>query len=642
MIKRYFTPEGLLKDVFHSYEYRVEQLSMAEAVMRSIEKKSTLIVEAGTGVGKSLAYLIPICSAVLDGQIQRAIVSTYTKALQRQLVEKDLPLIKENLMPDVTYRLCLGSENYLCKRRLSIAVDTGNVDIFEEDDFKRLLKWKETTEEGLLLELSPPLSLWKKVCRESDLCHGRDCTFFDECLYQKAKRMERQSHILVANHHLLFTHIATGWNVLPEFDAIVFDEAHEIEDVATDYLGMEISNTVLRYILDSIVSPRGRGYLMRLKKIEASKIKEITDIVGRLRNDGERFFNTLSMTIDSGRAKKLTINRQLISLKNDLSDALQELEQSLRQIGINHDYTEEWKDLRAMADRCRSFRDTMDIIIEQPLEEHVYWASVEGRKIRAIATPIELGGILNAQLFQIIDRVVLTSATLTVEGSFGYLKERLGIEDAETLCLMSPFEYEKQVCLYIPDNIPDPQDDGYIEVISNEINRIIEHTGGRTLLLFTSYSMLDSIAERINMEKIRILRQGDRDSYALIEEFKRTERALLLGTYTFWQGIDIPGDALQCVVITKLPFSVPTDPVVEARMEALLKKGMDPFYSYQVPDAVIKFRQGFGRLIRTSEDSGLVAILDSRILKRRYGLTFLKSLPRMRIIKDLSEYYVPF
>jgi ATP-dependent DNA helicase DinG len=427
--------------------------------------------------------------------------------------------------------------------------------------------------------------------------------------------------------------------VLPEFDTIVFDEAHEIEDVATDYLGLEVSNTVLKYILDGIVSPKGKGFLMRLKEIEASRIEEITEIVGRLRISGERFFNSLSMSIDSGRAKKLTINEQLISLKNDLSDELQELEQSLRQISIDHSDTEECKDVRTMADRCRSFRDTMDIIIEQTLEEHVYWASMEGRKIRAVATPIDLGAMLNAQLFQIIDRVVLTSATLTVEGSFEYIKDRLGIEDAETLYLESPFEYEKQVCLYIPDNIPDPQDDGYIDAISTEINRIIDHTGGRTLLLFTSYSMLDGISQRINREKIRILRQGDGDSYTLIEEFKRTEKALLLGTYTFWQGIDIPGDALQCVVITKLPFSVPTDPVIEARMESMVKRGLDPFYSYQVPNAVIRFRQGFGRLIRTSEDRGLVAILDSRILKRQYGLTFLKSLPRMRIIKDLSEYY---
>ncbi|NOY64829.1 MAG: helicase c2, partial [Nitrospirae bacterium] len=465
--------------------------------------------------------------------------------------------------------------------------------------------------------------------------------FFDECFYQRAKRLERQSHILVANHHLIFTHIASGWNVLPQFDAIVFDEAHEIEDVATDYLGLEISNTVLRYILDSIVSQRGRGYLMRLKEIEASRIEEIADIVGRLRSDGERFFNSLAMTIDSGRAKKLTISEQLISLKNELSGELNKLVESIGHICTEQGDTEECRDLKAMADRCHSFRETMDVIIEQTLDEHVYWASVEGRKIKAIATPIELGAVLNAQLFQIIDRVVLTSATLTVKGSFEYLKDRLGIKDAETLCLKSPFEYEKQVCLYIPDNIPDPQDDGYIDAISAEINRIIEHTGGRTLLLFTSYSMLDSIAERINRGKIRILRQGDRDSYSLIEEFKQTERALLLGTYTFWQGIDIPGDALQCVVITKLPFAVPTDPVVEARMDALERRGQDPFYSYQVPNAVIRFRQGFGRLIRTSEDSGLVAILDSRILKRRYGLIFLKSLPRMRIINSLSEYYAP-
>ena len=636
-MEQYFNPDGLLREVFPRYEYRKEQLRMARAVMDSLTYGKTLIVEAGTGVGKSMAYLVPLCLALLEGTIERAVVSTYTKALQRQLVEKDLPRLKETLFPSITYHLCLGSENYLCKRRLRIAVETGNVDIFEEEEFNRLLEWLKDTESGLLLELSPPVSLWRKVCRESDLCHGRACGLFSECHYQHSKRMERQSGILVTNHHLLFTHIASGWNILPGFDAIVFDEAHEIEDVASDYLGLEVSDTALKYMLDSLLSRRGKGYLARLKDLDRTSLGKITTVMEQIRQQGHSLFSLISREIDDGyRTRKLTLDDRYSALKETLVNEMGELSRELYELGRKYSDTEEGKDLRILADRFRYFAETLDAIVEQTHEGYVYWVTQEGRKTKAVATPIEMGQLLNAQLFQVIERVVLTSATLTVEGSFEYIRERLGIESADTLCLDSPFEYERQVSLYIPEDIPDPKDDGYIDAVSAEINSIVSCTEGRALILFTSYSMLEEVSRRIKGQGLNILKQGDADSYSLIEEFKSHGNSLLLGTYTFWQGIDIPGDALRCVVITKLPFSVPTDPVVEARMEALTRRGGDPFYHYQVPNAVIRFRQGFGRLIRSYSDSGLVAVLDSRVLKRRYGQVFLKSLPRVRVIKSLS------
>ncbi len=635
IINLYFGHKGKLSREIPQYEFRDEQYQMAEAVMEALRTESNLIVEAGTGVGKSLAYLVPLLHSVETGGIERAVVSTYTKTLQRQLVEKDLPLLTERLFPDISYALCLGSENYLCLRRLNITHNHGLFEVFEENDFVRLLKWAESTESGLYQEITPPHTLWRKVCREPDLCHSRDCRFFNECFYQLARTRERASQVLVVNHHLLFAHISTGWNILPEFETIVFDEAHEIEGVASDYLGVEVSNTGLKHLLDSIISPRGKGLLKRLKESDPMTISELSAIVERLRMQSERFFQTVSDYLSGEKTKRIRRHEPL-PFVDILSEHLDALEQSLREVGRGYADEEEGKDLKSLADRCRAHIESLGIILNQELDGYVYWAGSEGRRIMLSATPIDVGDLLRINLFQAIRPVILTSATLSVRGSFSYIQERLGIDETETLILTSPFNYKENVLLYIPSHIPEPRDKEYIDSVTREIEKILNFTGGRTLVLFTSYSMIEQVFDNITVKDLTILKQGDADSYTLIERFKRLDKAVLFGTYTFWQGIDIPGDDLQCVVITKLPFAVPTDPIVEARMESLLAKGTDPFYAYQVPQAVITFRQGFGRLIRTATDRGIIAILDSRILQKPYGKIFLESIPEVRFTTDLK------
>ncbi|HDO35477.1 MAG TPA: helicase c2 [Nitrospirae bacterium] len=629
----YFGTGGSLSSCLDGYEYRPEQHEMAEKVLSALRGENHLIVEAGTGVGMSSAYLIPLIEHVSGGSAGRVVVSTYTKALQRQLVEKDLPFLKENLFPDIGFALCLGSENYLCLRRLDISRQHGLFDPGDEGEMRDLLEWSESTDTGLYMEISPSFSLWSKICREHDLCHGRDCRFYDGCPYQRAKDRERKSRILVTNHHLFFAHIASGWNVLPGFETVVFDEAHEVERVASDYLGVEVSNTKLRYLLDSILSKKRKGLLARLSWLDDGRFSGIAAIVERVRGQGERFFADVAVWLGQDKAKRIRSKGQFVDIITEHLDTLRAEIYKLYDAALDK---EEKKDIHAIEERCRVFIDSMETVLEQGLEGYVYWTEVDGRKTRLSATPIEPGGILRPQLFEVVSPVILTSATLSVRGSFSYIKDRLGLEEADTMLLESPFAFREQMLLYLPGGLPMPGADDYDEGIYREVERILGLTGGRTLVLFTNYAMLNRVCGLMRLKGISVLKQGEADSYTLINRFKADGHSVLFGTYTFWQGVDIPGDDLQCVVITKLPFSVPTDPVVEARMEALSEEGKDPFYSFQVPQAIITFKQGFGRLIRTARDHGIVAVLDSRIKRRAYGRAFLESIPEVEIVRDMD------
>ncbi len=632
-IKTCFHGTGPIASCFVNYEDRPQQLEMAGAIMNALLEDRHLIVEAGTGVGKSLAYLIPIIKHFKSEDTQRVVVSTYTKTLQRQLVENDLPFLKEHLFPELRYTLCLGSENYLCLRRLALSRQHGLFEAREEDNLSELLSWASDTETGLHMEIALPLKIWSKVSRESDLCHGRDCRFYNKCFYRKAKVVERKSQILVTNHHLFFANMASGWNVLPEFEAVVFDEGHEIERVASDYLGVEASNTRLYYLLNSIHSHRKKGILLRLGSLDAGRLSEIAALTERVRQQGERFFENVSEWLDGRKSIRVRRKGQFMDIITEHLDALREEIGNLADTTVSE---EEKRDLKAIEERCRAFIQSLRITVNQELERYVYWAEVDGRRTRLVATPVETGSILREHLFDVISPVIITSATLSVRGSFSYISGRLGLEGTETLSLSSPFNYKKNVLLYIPENNTDPRADDYIPGITGEIEKILAVTGGRTLVLFTSYGMIEQVLKRIKLKGLRVLRQGDADSYSLIEAFKALDNTVLFGTYTFWQGIDIPGNDLQCVVITKLPFAVPTDPVVEARMEAISARGEDPFHKYQVPQAIITFKQGFGRLVRTATDKGIVAVLDTRIKRKAYGRAFIDSIPDVEITADIE------
>jgi ATP-dependent DNA helicase DinG len=618
--------DDILAPHLAGYESRPGQQQMADAVRETVEGGGRLIVEAGTGTGKSFAYLVPLAEHVLAEET-RAVVSTYTKALQRQLIEKDLPLLKEKVFGPLRFALCLGSDNYLCLRRLEQARSHG---LFDGDtgDVEALIEWAAATESGI--REGQGAALWRKVSRESDICFGKDCRHHEGCFYQRAKALERRSHILVVNHHLYFANLASALRVLPSFDMAVFDEAHELEDVAADYLGLEVSNVRARHLFNSILSARGRGLLVRLKWLEPSDFANISAALNTVRMAAEKFFDELSSRMPSQTFRV----RKKGFMEDTLSEHLLRLYRELDGLRNVSGDEEERKELAAVAARTEALAGAVRGILGQELEGHVYWAESSGRALRLAATPVDVAGM---DVFDSLDAAVFTSATLSAGGSFDYIKGRLGLEGADELLLKSHFDYREQARLYVAPDLPAPGTKEFEEKVIERVGDILGITGGRTLVLFTSYSLLGRAYDSIQIDGLTLVRQGEADSYRIIEGFRRGESSAIFGTYTFWQGIDVPGEALECVVITKLPFAVPDEPVVEARMELLEKQGKHPFTHYQVPQAAILLKQGFGRLIRRETDRGVVAILDPRIITRSYGRYFLRSLPEAGMTRGLED-----
>ncbi|MBF0606093.1 MAG: helicase C-terminal domain-containing protein [Candidatus Magnetobacterium sp. LHC-1] len=620
------------------YEYRPQQEAMANAVMAALQDKTNLLVEAGTGVGKSLAYLIATILWIKQDDTRKVVVSTYTKALQRQLYDRDLPFLKEKLFPDITYALCLGSENYLCLRRLYQTRQFGLFDVGESKAFADLLRWASVAVKGIRSEIEVDSNLWGKVDRESDLCYGKSCKTYRECFYQKAKVIERKSNILVVNHHLFFANVSAGSKVLPKFDAVIFDEAHELEDVAASYLGHDVSNTRINHLLDTVLSINGKGLLTRLKDIDKLLYNDIISAMQAVRNGSDQFFLAIADLFVKDNTLRI---RQHYCVQDTASEPLATLQDLLNDLAEASREDESYNEVLALVGRCAELRHSIELFLTQGVEDAVYHAERAKTRIKAVVTPVNIAQRLRDSVFSTIDTSILTSATLSLNGDFSYIKDRLSPCPCNELLLDSPFDYRKQALLYVPADMPNPRDEGFTDAAIKSVTEILDITRGQTMVLFTSYRLLNQVADAIDLD-LAILRQGEMDNYRLIETFKNTDNAVLFGTYTFWQGIDFPGNELRCVVIAKLPFAVPTEPVLEGRREYIIKCGGDPFYDYQVPRAILTLRQGFGRLIRTKTDSGVVAILDSRLRTQTYGRMFLESLPNAKLaakIEDVRKFY---
>lgn len=625
---------------FHGFEERPHQLEMAEGVEAAIADSSHIVVEAGTGIGKSMAYLVPFIEWAGPGR--RVVVSTYTKALQRQLFEKDIPFVIETLGADIRCALCVGGENYICQRRLNQCRNMGLFEQHEGQEFEELLLWQFTTKSGLRSDLpsEPSPRLWQKVRREGDLCLGKRCRYYEHCFYQEARRFEKKSQILVTNHHLFFANIASGGHILPSFNAVIFDEGHELESVASTYLGLEVSNYRLKYLLDAIISPAQKGLLPRLRSVKEEDLLLIDSMVQEARKAGDHFFAELS-----GKLEKSPVRiREAGFVENRLARPLVQLASLLEELQERVLDDEEALEIKALSDRCLLLTSNLNCIITHSLDEHVYWAERGERRLKVAATPLDISATMKSRVFDAYHPVVMTSATLTTNNSFDFFRERIGLEGGRQLVIDSPFDYGRNVLLYLPQDMADPaardstKGPTFEGDVLKSIHEILEVTGGRTLALFTSHNLLKKAHGALqSLTSITTLRQGEHDSYHLINLFKESNDSVLLGTTTFWQGIDIPGNDLECVIITKLPFQNPDDPVVEARVERLLKEGKDPFNSYQVPQAILLFRQGFGRLIRRTDDRGVVAILDPRVKTKSYGPRFLNSIPRCRRSDSLDE-----
>jgi ATP-dependent DNA helicase DinG len=671
-LHNFFAPGGVLSKTHPAYEFRRGQLQMAQAVEQALAEKRHLIVEAGTGTGKTLAYLLPV---IRSGK--RVIISTGTKNLQEQLFYKDIPFLEQALFPNGEGKLNVcymkGRNNYLCKKKLYDLTDQPVLSGLEEiEHYRAIAAWEKTTHTGDRAELAslPEASaLWHKLDARSDTCLGQKCSAFETCFITEMHRRAMESDIIIVNHHLFFADLAIKQaseyapdaGILPEVGAVIFDEAHELEDVAGSYFGVAVSNQRVEELVRDVEASLTRNKLLSTALLGALK---------SLRERSQLFFSLLP----AGDGRFAFENRREFLEEN--GEEFLVLQQSLERLGAElQSLPSKSEEVFTFSRRARELQVQLGFLMESEDRNTVFWIERRGRRISPRrhpstslragcdpekskdpneeirtgpgasrhnvylqATPIDVAPILKNTLFEQLETAVLTSATLAVSGGFAYVKKRLGVEHAREVVLPSHYDYQRQALFYVPPDLPDPRTPQFAAKASDRIRRILEVTRGRAFVLFTSYAQMNEIYQRLLGElEFPMLLQGDAPKSALLEEFRLTPHAVLFATSSFWQGVDVQGEQLSCVIIDRLPFAVPSDPVVAARVKAIDAEGGNAFFDYQVPAAVITLKQGFGRLIRSLHDRGLLTLLDNRILRKTYGRMFVESLPNYRRTTDLRE-----
>ena len=672
-LRDFFSPTGLLAKSSLHYEHRPGQIKMAEAVASALKDKRHLIVEAGTGTGKTLAYLVPALRFARENQ-QRVIVSTGTKNLQEQLYFKDVPFLEGLLNPTTgadkygPLRVCYmkGRANYLCKQKLYALRDSPLLSGLEEiDQFHHIRTWEETTETGDRAELTrlPETStLWSKLDARTEACLGTTCPDWEQCYITQMRRKALESDLIIVNHHLFFADLkikqeaqgAPDAGILPDAAAVIFDEAHELEDIASNYFGVGLSQTRIDEITRDVEAT------LKAKQSSNSAIESACAI---LKDRGKMFFGSLPTT-DFQPLGRMPFEDRADFLESSgdtylgVLAALQRVVGELEQIkGVD--------ETKGLLRRTNDIRDHLRFLLESTDTNTVFW--IERRATAGVrslargpmqqsyttqlqATPIDVSSLLTTSLFDVYPTVVLTSATLTVApaaGSSGtpftHITQRLGLSLQRELTVPSHFDYSKQALLYLPPNMPDPREPDFTLHAAERIRRVLEITRGRAFVLFTSYQAMRTMYDRLCAElPFPLLLHGTAPRHVLLQQFRDTPNAVLFGTSSFWQGVDVAGEQLSCVIIDKLPFAVPTDPVVKARMELIEASGGKPFFDLTVPAAVITLKQGFGRLIRSLADRGVLMLLDPRIQRQRYGRIFLDSLPAYRLtqsIEDVEQFF---